>query len=359
MGNIFHEDRLSEVKAGNQQQKRTSQSKAKNHELSPEEIARLKKYYEGLCDVQSKPDGTFINVVNENALSIILNYSYNFVHPFLRTALTNYFNEHHILLFYDVFEKFVIEATRSRSIDTLKILWTIAENDKAFPNPSLWSSQLQRFCGYLLFFSSGFEDEELEEEKLYEISLELIEFYEQFLNRSHPNHIIGSDLPLFFNTIQSITPHAAKSFETVIATIFLDLVKESPSYKPYKPIYLTTSTAPTNMTPDASIILTHYHKGFLGMLGDHLQGQWQRLYTSQCDGISFNRLEHHLLGYDGPTVLFIRIRPRPPPRSSTYTSSSSSSTARKIREEKINIIGVYCHERWKESNKFYGKLVSC
>jgi hypothetical protein len=40
--------------------------------------------------------------------------------------------------------------------------------------------------------------------------------------------------------------------------------------------------------------------------GWQLQGTWARLYTSEENGLSFNRICHHILGYRGPTVLLAR-----------------------------------------------------
>jgi hypothetical protein len=60
-----------------------------------------------------------------------------------------------------------------------------------------------------------------------------------------------------------------------------------------------------------------------------LQGDWERLYTSADDGLSFNRICHHILGYGGPTVIL-------------------------IRDVKGHVSGFYTNEAWKESNSFYG-----
>ena len=64
-------------------------------------------------------------------------------------------------------------------------------------------------------------------------------------------------------------------------------------------------------------------------------GNWSRLYTSSSDGLSFNRISHHILGYDGPTVLVIKCQTAAP------------------TQEPV-IIGVYCHEHWVDSNRTHG-----
>jgi hypothetical protein len=35
----------------------------------------------------------------------------------------------------------------------------------------------------------------------------------------------------------------------------------------------------------------------LALYNDGLQGNWYKLYTTDCDGLSFNRIAHHILGY--------------------------------------------------------------
>ncbi|CAK4086422.1 unnamed protein product [Aphanomyces euteiches] len=60
-----------------------------------------------------------------------------------------------------------------------------------------------------------------------------------------------------------------------------------------------------------------------------LQHSWDRLYTSTQDGLSFNRLSYHLLGYTGPTLLVC-----------TATDGAT--------------FGAYGDTPWKEGTKFFG-----
>jgi hypothetical protein len=57
--------------------------------------------------------------------------------------------------------------------------------------------------------------------------------------------------------------------------------------------------------------------------------QWHRLYSSEITGHSFNRLEHSLLGYDGPTLLVVK-------------------TTGQVT------LGAFASQSWKESKHFYG-----
>ena len=35
----------------------------------------------------------------------------------------------------------------------------------------------------------------------------------------------------------------------------------------------------------------------LALFSSHLQGTWKKLYSTESDGLSFNRIAHHILGY--------------------------------------------------------------
>ena len=61
-----------------------------------------------------------------------------------------------------------------------------------------------------------------------------------------------------------------------------------------------------------------------------LGGSWHRLYTSDSDGLSFNRLFSCLLGYGGPTLLIVR------------------------EAEGGGVFGAFTATAWKESKDFYG-----
>jgi len=61
-----------------------------------------------------------------------------------------------------------------------------------------------------------------------------------------------------------------------------------------------------------------------------LGGAWHRLYTSDSDGLSFNRLQNSLLGYSGPTLIIIK------------------------EAETGGIFGASTTTAWKESKDFYG-----
>jgi hypothetical protein len=80
--------------------------------------------------------------------------------------------------------------------------------------------------------------------------------------------------------------------------------------------------------PSSSLLFT------IASLSASLDGTYHRLYTSDSDGLSFNRLQNALLGYSGPSLLLIRA----------VTSAN----------EPISIFGAFTASPWKEAKDFYG-----
>jgi len=67
-------------------------------------------------------------------------------------------------------------------------------------------------------------------------------------------------------------------------------------------------------------------------------GSWHRLFSSEANGLSSNRLMHSILGYGGPTIILIR---------SKDTSDKGNCGC--------GTFGAYTHTAWKtESPQFYG-----
>ncbi|GKY94404.1 hypothetical protein MPSEU_000406400 [Mayamaea pseudoterrestris] len=77
----------------------------------------------------------------------------------------------------------------------------------------------------------------------------------------------------------------------------------------------------------------------LACFSSALSGSFFRLYSSDHDGLSFNRLQNALVGYSGPTLIVIR----------SIASSKSSSNS---------VFGAFTASQWKESKDFYG-LADC
>ncbi|KAF1330262.1 hypothetical protein FI667_g5459, partial [Globisporangium splendens] len=78
-----------------------------------------------------------------------------------------------------------------------------------------------------------------------------------------------------------------------------------------------------------SDILSRAHFVCLSAVANPIQKPLYRLYTSAQDGLSFNRLCFHLLGYTGPTLVV-------------------------IQNTEGAVFGMFCDSGWKESSRMYG-----
>jgi hypothetical protein len=121
--------------------------------------------------------------------------------------------------------------------------------------------------------------------------------------------------------LNNYLPYTTRTLETLVSTsCFRDML--SPSYQPFLAPRLDV---PSEIARPADLLpLALQHKA--------LQGQWKRLYSTSVDGLSFNRIVYHCLGYDGPTCVLIRCQ-----------------------DEQGTVLGAVAHERWKDSNRFFGE----
>eukprot|EP00903_Cladosiphon_okamuranus_P009957 g9446.t1 len=100
------------------------------------------------------------------------------------------------------------------------------------------------------------------------------------------------------------------------------------------PKSLATFSPPRPQQP--SFLLENHRAEVFGLAlsTKALQGPWMRIYNSEEDGLSFNRVAFKLVGYGGPTVILVRER---------------GSGA---------VWGGCADSPWKESNSFYGGQAS-
>ncbi|KAE8895904.1 hypothetical protein PF005_g180 [Phytophthora fragariae] len=115
---------------------------------------------------------------------------------------------------------------------------------------------------------------------------------------------IGSQFPLLYTIFMLWMAH--KSFESLTKPAF-----EAPRLS------------------HTSGILSRSHFVALSTVTTSIQTSLRRLYTSAQDGLSFNRLSYHILGYSGPTLTV-------------------------IRDTQGAVFGMFCDTEWKESSRYYG-----
>ncbi|KAK7082244.1 hypothetical protein SK128_024687 [Halocaridina rubra] len=102
-------------------------------------------------------------------------------------------------------------------------------------------------------------------------------------------------------------------------------------------IWLLTCTLPTLYTkpqsknvPPSHSIMTDPHVFIEKMISATSPTHWLPLYNSDTDGMSMNRFQHHVFGYNGPTLIFITA-------------------------EDENMFCIAADDSWKDSKHFWGR----
>lgn len=239
-------------------------------------------------------------------------------HVFLGELMYDYVSNKKICT-YTSFETLVIDCARISSSRSLEMMWELSRYAATSHEHLSSLGHLHRFCYLLLMFALG--GQPLSDQQAIEESARIHDFFVAINLRLRG--VETSDLD--FDTVAGITnsylPHAAKSFQTFFCILLLKSF-ESPSYVPFQCVEVMGD----------SDVVTPFDLALFGLHSDEMQGAWKRLYSSATDGLSFNRFEHHIVGYDGPTCILIKC--------------NNSERTR---------FGVYTSTRWKETNRFYGK----
>lgn len=149
---------------------------------------------------------------------------------------------------------------------------------------------------------------------------------------SDPENFGDDDGPSDQVEIQDIlewSDAVAPLFASILPAFFHRILFPNKTYRPTYTAFefpRNDSTSSFFRQPNSSLLFT------VGCWSSSLTGTFRRLYTSDSDGMSFNRLQNALLGYSGPTLIMIRAVSSPKP----------------------NIFGAFTSSPWKESKDFYG-----
>lgn len=170
----------------------------------------------------------------------------------------------------DNYCQFISNGVRINDEKTVTTFWELMPED----------SRLSSFCSLL------FEIESCSSQQISFISKGLEDFVKSFVRKLTGNddhvafphflqwmHIYGSSIPKFLSTYLTVL-----SFESV----------PNLSFHPFRSPYLE----------DESEIIRASEIFPLALCREACQGKWKRLYTTATDGLSFNRLVHHVLGYE-------------------------------------------------------------
>jgi hypothetical protein len=183
----------------------------------------------------------------------------------------------------------------------------------------------------------GDSNDTINNPKLHALSKSLVEFskgrdgltspYQSSHDTSNKAGDINSDLVLldvFLEWAESVAPLISATLSTFMHYILFPDVPHSPTRTSFFFPSLRNQASAFFNAPNSPLLFT------FACMSNSLGGKWHRLYTSDSDGLSFNRLQNSLLGYGGPTLLIIR-----------ETLGGG-------------VFGAFTAHAWKESKDFYG-----
>lgn len=235
--------------------------------LQKDEISSIKSIFNAIYLPQQKLD----NSNREKNIATLLGGNKSD----LFSEICTYWLDAHIGTL-DSFENFVVECTRISSKETIKkLLAMISEAPliEVGKHKVVFFRVLLELCG-----CPGQNSEK--------VANKIVEFY-RWLQKTHPSED-HEEFKAFFNFINKYLPFASKIFESHISEACMPSVLNSPSYSRFWPPSLSHHSS----------IVDHETLILLAMHNRHLQATWTRLYSTEIDGMSFNRVEHHILGYD-------------------------------------------------------------
>ena len=187
------------------------------------------------------------------------------------------------------FEKFVGDAMRVNSLTTLELFWSLLLNESDKPDGH---SVLFAFF-HLMLCLLDLQQSESSGELLNEIARTLVRAVKkcttsEMNSKGKPISIEESLLLLkqWVGTLGSCIPEVFKSYLT--QKCFPN--SNDPSFFPFRKPNVENDSYLLPKGASALIPLSLY--------SDALQGEWRRLYSTAVDGISFNRVVHHIMGYE-------------------------------------------------------------
>ena len=233
------------------------------------------------------------------------------------------------------FQKLMRNMTKSDSTSGLRCLWR--EIEKCEDTTIVVSKELHAFktasilvrvsieCSLAFSGSCEWNGDDIER-----CVVNLVGMMKKYLEKSMSDPYNDDEVELneitladFSEFCISLAPQLPKLLESFfVRTAFFDIPNST-----FVPFALPALSQPSSIisSPLDVIHLALYRKA--------LQGQWHRLYTSNSDGFSFNRLTRSFNGYNGPLVFLIKTA---------------------VKEGEADVIAIFGNAKFRESNRFYG-----
>lgn len=272
MGNLFEQE--SDARRNRHQSENDSSAY-----LQPEEIQSIRAVFNGIFLAPVSTDELMLQNVSFYLAKNKRNHFCSIIHAWLVKNINTF----------ALFEKFVINSTRISNKETIQTLLKMVQDHSH-------QEKLVERSIFRIIIELG-SQLDTEDAIIDALANEMTKFYEWTRNNSShyrfKHRAIEEDGQLpnirqFTEFLNEFLPFSAKVYESHITAACMPSALASPSYKAFDPPRLSHKSA----------IVDQLQLLPLALHSKSLQGYWTRLYTSESDGMSFNRLEHHILGYE-------------------------------------------------------------
>lgn len=195
------------------------------------------------------------------------------------------------LLSRETFTAFLCDSLRVNSNRTIDILWELLLNDE---EQITGSDHLLIFFSFLLSLTNSVEtssEKSLCTESDHNAQLLVDAVVRQNTDKISMNVNYGADRSHEFlkRWVRVYGPCIPKIFESYLTEKCLGVDKYL-SFSPFLPPSLNVKSG--ILVNGATELIP------LSLYSDSLQGSWNRLYSSSYDGLSFNRMIYHVIGYE-------------------------------------------------------------
>ena len=188
------------------------------------------------------------------------------------------------------FELFLGDGMRVNSLKTLETFWDLIGTDDDSDGAK---RLLDLFHLLLRLLHPSVNLTKAESETHKNIAQQLVNSVLRSGNAETDEVEIKSDVKTCFYFLKQwvsvFGPCTSKIFETYLTEACFPGV-ENPSFFPFRQPKIQIESY---LLPNGSSELIP-----LSLYCDSLQGDWKRLYASSVDGTSFNRMAHHIMGYE-------------------------------------------------------------
>ena len=251
--------------------------------------------------------------------------------PIMLPHLRNLLSKRGVLKDITFFCQFLDEAMRINSSQTLEVIWDLwgeGDNSTVFAMES--SNRLCLFFELLIEIAMCHRSEVNQSSQKAMAEMLVASVMKSNMNNNDDTNTdqkssSSHQLMMLKQWCALYGPRTAKVFESYLTELCFPH-EHNPSFFPYRAPSFIGKYPLSDVLPNGALDLLP-----LSLYHESLQGDWTRLYSSSVDGLSFNRMAHHVMGYDGPMCFIIK-----PQRRNDC------------------VFGAFTSGRWREFNRFYG-----